>query len=487
MKSSEKTFLFYDIETTGLNPCFDQILQFAAIRTDSQLNELERHEFMIRLNPDVIMSPESLITHRIGIQQILAGDKEYNVIHRIHQLINTPGTISVGYNSLNFDDEFLRFAFFRNLLPPYTHQYANQCSRLDLYPITILYFLHKPEALIWPEINNTVSLKLENLSKINGLSGGQAHNAMVDVIATLNLAKQFYQFPDMWHYSLGYFDKNTDLNRQEKMSSELLIADKTYKMAIMIKGNLGSRLYYQAPVIKLGQHNHYKNQTIWLRLDSENLTQTTLDSMAAQTTIIRKKAGEQALLLPLIDQYDRYLCPSRKQLLLKNQTWLQQHPSIWQAICDYHLNYQYPTYPNVDIDAALYSLDFPSRYVESLCAKFHQPHTTLEEKLNLITLFPDPIKQQQGRRLIARNFLSEIPQEQQAFFKQSLTPSPDTTDYRGQPRLSIDTALQHSSKLLAGNTLDREQQLLLQAYQRYLTTLTTVVTIHSLRETATTI
>ena len=52
-----KTFLFYDIETTGLNYVFDQVLQFAAIRTDSALKELTRHEIKVKLRPDVICSP----------------------------------------------------------------------------------------------------------------------------------------------------------------------------------------------------------------------------------------------------------------------------------------------------------------------------------------------------------------------------------------------------------------------------------------------
>ena len=33
------TFIFYDTETTGTNSAFDQILQFAAIKTDADLNE----------------------------------------------------------------------------------------------------------------------------------------------------------------------------------------------------------------------------------------------------------------------------------------------------------------------------------------------------------------------------------------------------------------------------------------------------------------
>ena len=46
MTQDTATYLFYDLETTGLNPCFDQVLQFAAIRTDLSLNEIERHEIL---------------------------------------------------------------------------------------------------------------------------------------------------------------------------------------------------------------------------------------------------------------------------------------------------------------------------------------------------------------------------------------------------------------------------------------------------------
>jgi exodeoxyribonuclease-1 len=177
-----KTYLFYDVETSGLNKSFDQVLQFAAIRTDEKFNELERHEFLVKLNPDVIPTPQAIIINRISINKLQnEGIPEPVAIEKIHQLLNTPGTISLGYNTLGFDDEFLRFSFHRNLLPPYTHQYANFCGRADLYPITIMYYLFKPEVLNWPKLNNKTSLKLEQLNIANQFAEGMAHNAMVDV------------------------------------------------------------------------------------------------------------------------------------------------------------------------------------------------------------------------------------------------------------------------------------------------------------------
>ena len=111
------SYLFYDIETTGLNKAFDQVLQFAAVRTDSQLNETDRHSIRIKLRPDIIPSPRAIITNRISMQELNSGICEFEAIRQIHGLMNDPGTVSLGYNTLGFDDEFLRFSFYRNLLP----------------------------------------------------------------------------------------------------------------------------------------------------------------------------------------------------------------------------------------------------------------------------------------------------------------------------------------------------------------------------------
>jgi exodeoxyribonuclease-1 len=135
----KKTYLFYDIETSGLNKAFDQVLQFAAIRTDTDLNEIERHEVDIRLSPDVIPSPGAVLTHQITPAATAKGVPEIEAISEIHRLFNQPGTISGGYNTLGFDDEFLRFSFYRNLLPPYTHQYENGCSRFYIFTLIPLY------------------------------------------------------------------------------------------------------------------------------------------------------------------------------------------------------------------------------------------------------------------------------------------------------------------------------------------------------------
>src|SRR3990167_9956535 len=116
MPKNTSTFLFYDIETSGLNKCFDQVMQFAAIRTDLHFHELERHAFFVQLSIDTLPLPGAILTHRISHKQSTQGITEYDAAQRIHYLVNQPNTISLGYNTLGFDDEFLRFTFFRHLL-----------------------------------------------------------------------------------------------------------------------------------------------------------------------------------------------------------------------------------------------------------------------------------------------------------------------------------------------------------------------------------
>ena len=64
-------FVFFDTETTGLHKGFDQIVHFAAIRTDENLSEIERFEIRSRLNPNVVPHPEVLAINRLPIEKLL--------------------------------------------------------------------------------------------------------------------------------------------------------------------------------------------------------------------------------------------------------------------------------------------------------------------------------------------------------------------------------------------------------------------------------
>ena len=54
-------FVFYDTETTGSDTFYDQILQFAAIKTDDSLNEIDRFEIRCCIQPHILPAPGAMI------------------------------------------------------------------------------------------------------------------------------------------------------------------------------------------------------------------------------------------------------------------------------------------------------------------------------------------------------------------------------------------------------------------------------------------
>lgn len=457
------TYLFYDVETSGLNKCFDQVLQFAAIRTDMALNELERHEVFVKLNPDTIPSPFATITHHIGIELCQRdGMLEVEVIEKIHHMLNTPGTISLGYNTLTFDDELLRFAFYRNLLPPYTHQYANQCGRMDLYPMTTFFSLFKPDALPnWPEKDGRISLKLENLNAANQLATGAAHNALVDVEATIALARQLRQSTKMWDYLVGYFNKQTD---QTRCANLAWCESLQQQIGLMIWGKIGARHHYQAPVLSLGSHKHYKNQTLWLRLDLPELQKTRPDNIDDCTWVLRKKLAEPGFLLPYNERYYQKTKPERRELVQKNLAWLMERPQLLAEIIEYHQHFKYPVYPSTDVDAALYQSNFWSSQETKQCSQFHQADPV--QKSQLADQFGNSDLQQMATRLIGRNYPAGLSIEQKQRFQQYLQrvyctdQAQALTDFTDQKRYTLSQFEQDFQEASQSDLSDTQRQLL---------------------------
>ncbi len=444
-----QTYLFYDIETTGLSKSFDQILQFAAIRTDLALNELERYEITVKRNPDITPAPAAIITHHIGLKDMEKGISEYDAIQQIHRWVNTPGTISIGYNTLGFDDEFLRFSFYRHLLRPYTHQYANNCSRMDLYPMAAMYYLFKPSVLHWPTIDGKQSLKLEQLSTANSLAKGQAHNAMVDVEATLALARHFLNEKEMWDYVAGYFEKNTDQDRSRKTGDAF---------SLMVEGIFGADQSYQCLAQSIGMHRHYKNQMLFLRLDSTDITALTTDTIPA-LRIIRKKLGEPSFILPMKDRFLKYISPERMALAQSNQKWLTEHSDVLSQLTHYHTDYTYPNYPNTDAEASIYLNGFWSRADETFCQQFHA--AIPEEKAKLTASLKPSYLKTLSTRILARHYPKALlPEQRDAWEKdrekmRSETETP--IDHQGRKRLTPIIALQEINELRKTHVLTADQ------------------------------
>lgn len=461
-----QTYLFYDLETSGLNPSFDQILQFAAIRTDTQLNELKRYEIHCQLRPDIIPHLSAVLTHRIS--PLAASNQSLNTereaIQQIHELVNEPGTVSVGYNTLSFDDEVLRFSFFRNLLPPYTHQFSNNCSRMDLLPITVFYYLFAPDSLSWPYNDSKVSLKLEDLNAENNWVEGQAHNAMVDVEVTIKLAQQLQQSTDIWNFCRQYFSKQQDQLRFTNWSL-------SKQQALWVDHHLGADQQFMAPVVYLGQHQRYRNQALFVRLDHKDLSQIPDDQWRTDNWVFKKKWAEPGFLLPIKDHYINRLSPERRELAQANWEWLQNNPAYWKDLQDYYLNYKYPIEPQADTDSVLYQHGFISDEDQAISQDFHKHKADLMLQLQFIDKFTTSELRELAWRLLIRNHYSYLPEhyKQQAkdFFQYQLTGN--IIDYRQRAKYNLAMAKDDWLSYKANqSSLDDEQRRLLVDFQQFL-------------------
>lgn len=186
------TLLWYDYETTGTDPVRDRAVQFAALRTDQDLQPVA-----VPLNlfcapvADVLPQPAACLITGITPQDAARqGVPEAEFAARVHEALAEPGTCSVGYNSIRFDDEVNRNLFHRNFFDPYEHAWRHGNSRWDIMDLARACYALRPTGIVWPlREDGAPWFKLDQLAPANHLEQPHAHDAASDVTATAGLAR----------------------------------------------------------------------------------------------------------------------------------------------------------------------------------------------------------------------------------------------------------------------------------------------------------
>ncbi|MGI9255431.1 MAG: exodeoxyribonuclease I [Salinispira sp.] len=203
----EPSILWYDLETFGTNPFHDRIAQFAAIRTNFNFEQVgEAHVLYCRPADDYLPNPEACLVTGIGPTECAEkGIGEYEFAKNIYDIMMVPGTTAVGYNSIKFDDEFIRNLFYRNLFDPYSREYENGNSRWDIIDLARAARDLRPGSMNWPLGENGSPLfKLEALSAANNIAHEHAHDALSDVFATIGIAKMIKtEDPRLFHWAFS--------------------------------------------------------------------------------------------------------------------------------------------------------------------------------------------------------------------------------------------------------------------------------------------
>ena len=187
-----QTFYFYDLETSGLSGRDDRVMQFAGIRTDMELNPVgEPHNVLVKLNDDTLPSPEAVMVTGITPQDTQRdGLTEAEFAKFLMNEVFTDETITVGFNNVRFDDEFIRHLLWRNFYDPYEWAWSNGRSRWDLLDVVRMTRALRPEGIEWPvDAEGRPTNRLELITESNGIDHFKAHDALSDVEALISVAK----------------------------------------------------------------------------------------------------------------------------------------------------------------------------------------------------------------------------------------------------------------------------------------------------------
>ena len=114
-------FVFYDFETSSSNKYWGQIIQIGAVLTNDNLDELDRFDARCRLSPGIIPEAMALIVNKSSPQMLKNSNlSHYEMIRQFVETLKRWGKATyVGFNSIEFDEEFLRRTLFKNLDYPY--------------------------------------------------------------------------------------------------------------------------------------------------------------------------------------------------------------------------------------------------------------------------------------------------------------------------------------------------------------------------------
>jgi len=271
------SFLWHDYETFGRDPARERPAQFAAIRTDVDL-EVTEDPIMIycRQSPDYLPDPESCLIHGVAPQTAnREGDSEWEFANKINNMMSVPGTCTAGYNNIRFDDEFTRQLFFRNLLDPYAREWANENSRWDLIDVVRLTRALRPEGIEWPHDNEgKATNKLELLTDANGISHANAHDALSDVYATISVAKLIKnKQPKLFAFAFSR-------RKKEMVRAGLNLTNKP--AVLHVSGMYPSEFGHTSVVVPLGPHPSNANGTLVfdLRHDPGDLIRSSREDIA---------------------------------------------------------------------------------------------------------------------------------------------------------------------------------------------------------------
>jgi len=414
-------FAFYDFETTGISPAFDQPLQFAAILVDDEFQEIERVNLRCRLSPHIIPSPYAMLVTSLEPDQLV--DKTlpslFDFSQSLSQLIQrwTPA-IWVGYNSINFDEMFFRHLFYQNLHADLYATQFNGNTRFDIMKAMQVIWLKQPDLFVWPKNDKgNLALRLDQLAPANGFAAHNAHDALGDVEATIYLAQRIAKAnPTLWQALLS--------NRFRQQSLDHFATFQPMEMIVRYGG--------QAPQsitgCYCGQVQGSNSMVGFFDLDAANPAEFYQDDDALRGAITDSPKIIRAVNLNAIPNLLLMEAPSAEHR--QRARFIADHPDFQTRVSTL-LSERLKTMGKqdvVNVEDKIYQ-GFYSASDKHLLAQFQ--NASWGERHQMLSQFHDQRLQELGLRLIATNAPELLSDEQRQVFAQAWANkwnAEDTTD-----------------------------------------------------------
>lgn len=385
-------YVFYDTETTGTDTTFDQILQFAAIRTDEDLNERDRFEIRCRLLPHVVPAPGALLATRVTPEMLTDSSlpTHYEAMQTIAQKLREwSPAIFTGYNTLAFDEPLLRQAFYQTLQPVYlTNTNGNQ--RADVLRLAQATAALAPNAITIPiNHNERPTLKLDMLAPANGFAHENAHDALADVEATIYMARLIRdRAPAVWDSLMPLVDKSEVQARV--LSGQPLCLVQYHMGRPTVLPVVGCGQSHDNPSM-LGVFDLTKDPEPILQLDIDGLVKAMQGPDRAIRIVTSNKmpAVLDMLLGPDFGLAEAEVVYRASQIVLDGPFAAR----VGQALAQ-----RYPPWPSAEVVEKRIYEGFSSRADEGRMQAFHS--ASWPERAELAETFEDDRLRELGRRIV---------------------------------------------------------------------------------------
>ncbi|WP_395496479.1 exodeoxyribonuclease I [Arsenophonus endosymbiont of Lipoptena cervi] len=422
------SFIFHDYETFGKHPDIDQPAQFASIRTDLNFNVIEEpQKFFCSPTNDYLPQPESVMITGITPQYAINnGIHEAKFAKRIHDIFSVPNSCILGYNNIQFDDEITRNIFYRNFYDPYDYSWKKGNSRWDLLDVLRACYALRPDGINWPCNNETglPSFKLEHLTIKNNIKHKIKHDAMSDVLATIEIAKLIKQAqPKIFNYFFQLRKKN-NINQ--------LIDIISMKPLVHISGIFGTKRFNTSLIAPLARHPKNRNAIIvcdlaininpLLLLDSNTLRNILFDpkyKCINNITIPIKliHTNKCPILAPpnILSSSDAGRLKLDIDTCLSNLTILKKHQEVREKVVQIFMKSKYSLtstdVESTDVDTMLYHGFFNDRDRKKIAII----RKTLPKNLPSLNLkFEDPRITKLLFRYRARNYFDTLTKQEKS-------------------------------------------------------------------------